>query len=344
MSFADDVLAWFDQYGRKHLPWQQQIDAYRVWLSEIMLQQTQVTTVIPYFQRFTRHFPTVEALAAASIDEVLHLWSGLGYYSRARNLHRTAQIVTTDYHGRFPQQVAQLAALPGIGRSTAGAIAAIAFGQQAAILDGNVKRVLARCYAIDGWPGKADVLQQLWQIAETNTPARRVNDYTQAMMDLGATVCTRSKPRCDSCPLQSRCLALQQGNCNDYPGKKPKKNLPLRSTCLLLVSHGDDILLQQRPPTGIWPGLWSLPETAVDDDIDDWCSRQLPGSDYRRETLPGFRHSFSHYHLDIYIEHIRLAQKPLLAMEAPGRLWYNRQLPAAVGLAAPVSRILKSLG
>lgn len=343
MTFAKDVLAWFDKNGRKNLPWQQDINAYRVWLSEIMLQQTQVATVIPYFERFTEQFPAVENLAAAPLDEVLHLWSGLGYYSRARNLHAAAQMVVSTYNGEFPDDVETLMTLPGVGRSTAGAIAAIAFQKQAAILDGNVKRVLARCYAIGGWPGKSDVLKALWQVAEKNTPAKRVNDYTQAMMDLGATVCTRSKPDCSYCPVQPRCIACKQGNISDYPGKKPKKQLPVRSTCMLLVSHGDDVLLEQRPLTGIWPGLWSLPELPVDADIDAWCLTRLAGTDYRRESLPGFRHTFSHYHLDIQVAHIRLQQKPPAIMEDNGQLWYNRHVPAAVGLAAPVSKILKSL-
>ena len=344
MSFANDVLSWFDKHGRKDLPWQKNINAYRVWLSEIMLQQTQVATVIPYFERFMQHFPDVTSLAEAPQDEVLHLWSGLGYYSRARNLHKAAQMVVDTYRGWFPHTVDELMTLPGVGRSTAGAIAAIAYKQHATILDGNVKRVLARSHAIPGWPGKTNVLKQLWQIAESHTPEKRVNDYTQAMMDLGATVCTRSKPTCDACPLQSRCIAFEQGNVSDYPGKKPKKNLPVRSTCMLLICAGDDVLLEKRPPKGIWASLWSLPELPIEADADQWCLTRLPGSDYRRKTLPGFRHTFSHYHLDIHIEHIRLDRKPATVMEESGQLWYNRHVPAAVGLAAPVIRILKSLG
>lgn len=341
--FADTVLQWFDQHGRKQLPWQQNISAYRVWVSEIMLQQTQVATVIPYYQRFMQRFPDVETLAAAPLDDVLHHWSGLGYYSRAKNLHKAAQNVVSAYHGEFPHTVEALVELPGIGRSTAGAIAAIAYQQQAAILDGNVKRVLARCYAIGGWPGITAVQQQLWQIAENNTPAKRVNHYTQAMMDLGAMVCTRSKPKCLLCPLQSHCLAFAQGNPQDYPGKKPKKTLPEKTTRMLLIRQGDDVLLQQRPLTGIWPGLWSLTELDMDEDIDNYCHSRFAGIHYQRESLPGFRHTFSHYHLDIAVEHIQLAQKPQRVMEDNSQLWYNVQQPASVGLAAPVSRILKSV-
>src|SRR5690606_6541720 len=210
-DFAQRVLVWFDQHGRKHLPWQQGITPYRVWLSEIMLQQTQVATVIPYFERFIARFPDVQSLAAAPIDDVLHLWTGLGYYARARNLHRCAQTIVRDYGGEFPASVAALSELPGIGRSTAGALASIAHQQRAAILDGNVKRVLARHHAIDGWPGTTQTLSQLWQFAEQHTPDKRSDHYTQAMMDLGATVCTRSKPACDHCPVADSCIAYAQG-------------------------------------------------------------------------------------------------------------------------------------
>ena len=231
-SFSDRVLHWFDAHGRKHLPWQQQISAYRVWVSEIMLQQTQVTTVIGYFERFMQRFPDVVTLANAPQDDVLHLWTGLGYYARARNLHKAAQQIATDHGGEFPQTLEQVMALPGIGRSTAGAILSIACGKSHPILDGNVKRVLARYYAIEGWPGKRAVEDTLWQHATENTPATRTNHYTQAMMDLGAMICTRSKPACDKCPLQSDCIAYAQGKQNEYPGKKPKKTLPVKSTVM----------------------------------------------------------------------------------------------------------------
>ena len=259
--FSQSVLTWFDKHGRKHLPWQQNITPYRVWLSEIMLQQTQVATVIPYFERFTAQFPDVHSLAIAPIDQVLHLWTGLGYYARARNLHRCAQTVVAQYDGEFPSTVKTLCELTGIGRSTAGAIVSIAFQQRAAILDGNVKRVLARYHAVEGWPGQTETLNQLWEIAEQYTPDKRANDYTQAMMDMGATLCMRTKPSCERCPLQSGCIAYAQGAQNRYPSKKPKKDIPVKSVQLLMLRDpAGDILLQQRPPQGIWGGLWSFPE------------------------------------------------------------------------------------
>lgn len=341
-TFADKILTWFDRHGRHHLPWQEGITPYRVWISEIMLQQTQVATVIPYFQRFMASFPDVETLAAAPLDEVLHHWSGLGYYTRAKNLHRAAQQVVNDFGGQFPADVETLSSLPGIGRSTAGAIIAIAHKKRAVILDGNVKRVLARHEAIEGWPGKTAVQEQLWDVAEAYTPAKRTNAYTQAMMDLGATLCTRSKPRCGDCPVQSTCQAHRQGRETAYPGKKPKKELPVKSTRMLVISHGEELLLQQRPLTGIWPGLWGFVEIPLAADIDQAC-RQLGLARFQRADLGGFRHTFSHYHLEISIEHIRVAKKPAAVMEDRQSLWYNTQQPAAVGLAAPVTRIIDRL-
>ncbi|MEM8983520.1 MAG: A/G-specific adenine glycosylase, partial [Pseudomonadota bacterium] len=246
-NFADRLLDWYHEHGRHDLPWQQPRTPYRVWLSEIMLQQTQVSTVIPYFERFTRDYPDVHALAAATEDDVLHRWSGLGYYARARNLLKTAKIVSTDYDGEFPQTVDELVELPGIGRSTAGAIAALGYGVVAPILDGNVKRVLARYHAIDGWPGKTATLQRLWAAAETHTPgAEHISAYTQAIMDLGATLCTRSKPLCPVCPQETECNANAEGRVLDYPGKKPKKAKPQRSTTMLLAEHDGAVLLARR--------------------------------------------------------------------------------------------------
>jgi A/G-specific adenine glycosylase len=341
--FAKNILNWFDQHGRKHLPWQQNISAYRVWISEIMLQQTQVTTVIPYFERFMRSFPTVESLAAAPLDEVLHHWSGLGYYTRAKNLHKAANMVVDDFAGEFPNSVEQLCQLPGIGRSTAGAIIAIAFQRRAVILDGNVKRVLTRHEAIAGWPGKTTVHDELWLVAERLTPTQRVADYTQAMMDLGATLCTRSQPRCTECPIQKSCRAFNEQRIKEFPGKKPKKILPVKSTRMLVISHKQDILLQQRPLSGIWPGLWSFIEISPADDIDDYCQQHLRLKKYQRQSLEGFRHTFSHYHLDISIEHIEIPTKLAQIMEDRQQLWYNKQQPQSIGLAAPVTRILKML-
>ena len=341
-KFSTTVLTWFDQHGRKHLPWQQNITPYRVWLSEIMLQQTQVTTVIPYFERFTQQFPNVQSLAAAHIDEVLHLWTGLGYYARARNLHRCAQTVVSQYKGEFPNSVELLCELSGIGRSTAGAIVSIAFQQRAAILDGNVKRVLARYCAIDGWPGQTEPFNQLWQIAEQYTPDTRCNHYTQAMMDLGATLCTRSRPACERCPLQSGCMAYAQGEPTRYPGKKPKKILPEKFVQLLMLRNSNgEILLQQRPPQGIWGGLWSFPELPSDADNNLFCEDNF-GAVINSEIWNSYRHTFSHYHLDITPVLIQLG-KTKAGISSGGSHWYNLHQPSALGLAAPVKKLLEKL-
>ena len=341
-KFSHAVLKWFDKHGRKHLPWQQQITPYRVWLSEIMLQQTQVTTVIPYFERFIKKFPDVHSLAAAPIDQVLHLWTGLGYYARARNLHRCAQTIVAQYHGEFPNSVAALSELSGIGRSTAGAIVSIAFQKRAAILDGNVKRVLARYHAIDGWPGQSDTLQQLWEIAEQHTPSKRCNDYTQAMMDMGATVCTRSKPACERCPLQGGCIAYAQGEQSRYPGKKPKKDLPEKAVQLLMLRNPNgEILLQQRPPQGIWGGLWSFPELDIEADAELYATDNF-GKISNSETWNSYRHTFSHYHLDITPVLLQLSKTPR-GIASGGNHWYSLQQPEALGLAAPVKKLLEKL-
>ncbi|WP_286807060.1 MULTISPECIES: A/G-specific adenine glycosylase [unclassified Marinimicrobium] len=340
--FARAVLRWFDRHGRKHLPWQQNINAYRVWLSEIMLQQTQVTTVIPYFERFMERFPTVEALAEAPVDEVLHLWTGLGYYARARNLHRCAQQVVSEHGGAFPRSVEALSDLPGIGRSTAGAIASIAYGEHAAILDGNVKRVLARHYAVPGWPGQTAVQNALWEYAEVNTPKRRVGDYTQAMMDLGATLCTRTRPQCDQCPVNDSCIARAQGNPTDYPGKKPKKDKPVKAVQFLMLRNpAGDILLQQRPPQGIWGGLWGFPELAREKDAQVHVQDHY-GEVVDREIWDSYRHTFSHYHLDITPVLLQLAREPDRVGER-AQTWYRLDRPEALGLAAPVKKLLQQL-
>ncbi|TQV77659.1 A/G-specific adenine glycosylase [Exilibacterium tricleocarpae] len=341
--FSKVVLAWFDQHGRKHLPWQRDINAYRVWVSEIMLQQTQVNTVIPYFERFMQTFPTVATLAAAPVDEVLHLWTGLGYYARARNLHRCAAVVVEQYGGEFPDTVEQLSELPGIGRSTAGAICSIAYGKSAPILDGNVKRVLARFHAVSGWPGKSSVLKQLWEHAEAYTPKRRNGDYTQAMMDLGATLCSRGKPACGLCPLKDGCQAYRQGNPADYPGKKPKKELPVRQVQMLMLRNpGGELLLQRRPPQGIWGGLWSFPELPAEESPEDYC-RDHDLMLAERETWDSYRHTFSHFHLDITPVLLQLNREPDRIMAAGRSVWYNVRRPEALGLAAPVKRLLEQL-
>jgi A/G-specific adenine glycosylase len=273
---------------------------------------------------------------------VLHLWTGLGYYARARNLHRCAQTVVAEHGGEFPDSVEALAALPGIGRSTAGAIVSIAHRRRAAILDGNVKRVLARHRAIDGWPGQTDVLKQLWHWAEQFTPEDRCHDYTQAMMDLGALVCTRSRPACELCPVRADCLALAQGETGRYPGKKPGKSLPVKSVQLLMLRNpAGDILLQQRPPQGIWGGLWSFPELASDADARQHCEDHFSPV-MAGEVWDSYRHTFSHYHLDITPVLLQLEQEPVCVQEA-ANLWYNPRRPDNLGLAAPVKRLLEKL-
>ena len=343
-AFAQRVLAWFDQHGRKDLPWQQDIDPYRVWVSEIMLQQTQVRTVIPYFERFMAAFPTVEALAAAPLDNVLHLWAGLGYYARARNLHRAARQVCTEPGGTFPDTVEQLCELPGIGRSTAGAIVSIAFRQRAVILDGNVKRVLARYRAVAGWPGRSAVHNQLWQIADQYTPARRTADYSQAMMDLGATLCTRTAPTCQRCPLAGDCEARLRGEQSSFPGRKPRKTLPVKSTTLVMArASNGDVWLERRPAPGVWGGLWCFPEIADPGQAADWCLDRWGLEPACIEVWQPFRHTFSHYHLDIRPVALTLPGSPAGVLAGSDQLWYNRGQPQAVGLAAPVASLLARL-
>ncbi len=341
-SFAQRLLHWFDQYGRKDLPWQQDINPYRVWLSEIMLQQTQVSTVIPYYQRMSSAYPDVHALAAAPLDEVLHQWTGLGYYARARNLHKAAQIVSTEFDGVFPDSVEQLQALPGIGRSTAGAICAIAHNRHCPILDGNVKRVLARHHAIPGWPGKSAVANTLWNIAEDKTPVERTRDYTQAIMDLGATVCTRSKPACTQCPVNTDCRAFTLGETQLYPGKKVRKALPIRQVLLLIIRDKQrQVLLQQRPPSGIWGGLWSFPECDNEAELVTLCQRfNIEINNYQlAKTL---RHTFSHFHLDytpVYID----AQSADTRIADSTQRWVVPTAHGEIGLPAPILTLLQAL-
>jgi A/G-specific adenine glycosylase len=339
-QFSDAVLAWFDQYGRHDLPWQQSKQAYPTWISEIMLQQTQVSTVIPYFQRFIEKFPDVFALAAADIDEVLHLWTGLGYYARARNLHKAANQVVNHYHGEFPLSISELEGLSGIGKSTAGAILSISSNRRAAILDGNVKRVLARFYAVQGWSGKTEVAKQLWHFAEHNTPYTRAGDYTQAMMDMGATMCTRSKPKCDHCPLLSGCSAKAQNRVAEFPYSNPKKILPVRQTLMLIIENKQaEKLLYKRPPSGLWGGLWSLPQIVDLRDIK--AEYGLDVDINTAQYLAPVRHTFSHFHLDITPVRISLNTDSQQIMEALPTLWYNSAQPAEVGLATPVKKLLQ---
>ncbi len=342
--FAKRVLNWFERHGRKDLPWQQPRDPYRVWVSEIMLQQTQVATVIPYFDRFMRRFPDLATLASAPIDQVLHHWSGLGYYARARNLHHCARTLSQRHAGSFPQEVSELAALPGIGRSTAGAIRSLGHGQPAAILDGNVKRVLARYFAIEGWTGSSAVQKRLWSLSQSLTPKRRCDDYNQAMMDLGALLCGRRRPACGECPLEDGCRARQQGNPEAYPEAKPRKGLPLKTTrMVILADRQGRILLQRRPPSGIWGGLWSLPECPPETTVAQWCRERMGFEIERPHSLPVRRHTFSHFRLDIEPVRARIKNPKRRVMDGEEWVWYNLSQPDNRGLAAPIARILQEL-
>jgi len=335
---APRVLDWFDTFGRKDLPWQKQLLPYPVWISEIMLQQTQVSTVIPYFERFMLRFPEVADLASAHLDEVLALWTGLGYYARARNLHKTARMITQDWGGALPSRQADLMTLPGIGRSTAGAIAAICYGEAVAILDGNVKRVIARHFAIPGWPGQSKTTQALWAHAEAQTPSARVADYTQAMMDLGATVCTTKHPRCFACPLETSCLAKKGNRIDEYPGKKPKQAKPKKSTAMLIIRTGrGDIRLVQRPAEGIWGGLYSFPECGIED-----LETLLPSTAITQIHLPAFKHQFTHFELSIQPVLIDIQRRRDVS-RVPNEAWLKPDQPPTFGLSRPAERIIKAV-
>ena len=342
MGFASRAIAWQRAHGRHDLPWQGTGDPYRVWISEIMLQQTQVATVIPYFLRFVAVFPDVRALAASPIDRVLERWSGLGYYRRAHHLHAAAQRVVRDHGGVFPRDAATLATLPGIGRSTASAIAALAYGARTAILDGNVKRVLARHRGVAGYPGAPTVEAALWAIAESLLPDDDTAIYTQALMDLGATVCTRSSPRCGACPVADDCVALRDGRIAELPSPRPRRALPQRAVRVLLFERGGAILLEKRPPLGVWGGLWSLPEIALDDDPRSFARARfgvdaLPGA-----TLAPIDHAFTHFALTLHPLRMTVAAWPLSA-EAPDRAWLVRDEALGAALPAPIRKLLRAL-
>lgn len=385
-GFADAVIDWHAAHGRHDLPWQSDPSPYRVWVSEIMLQQTRVGTVIPYFQRFMARFPDIESLARAEIDQVLHLWTGLGYYARARNLHKAARTIMREHGGRLPPTVEELERLSGIGRSTAGAIVCLGHGRPAPILDGNVKRVLARCFAVEGYPGTSKTGAELWALAERLLPENtaenqpggqssgergRAAAYTQGMMDLGATLCARANPDCPRCPLRRRCLARQRGEIDRHPGKRAAKALPVRSVAMFILQNGDGrVLLEKRPPHGVWGSLYSLPQV----DLPQSQSRakmsaspasgaarsvgksealplppppaQTMGLRYRDEPpveLPGIKHSFTHFQLDIVPVLYRVDSADTAVAESGRWLWYAIDNPAEVGLAAPIRKLLASL-
>lgn len=309
-----------------------------------MLQQTQVTTVIPYFERFLQHYPTLSDLANASIDEVLDLWSGLGYYARARNLHKTAQILHTQYASEFPSSLETLQTFPGIGRSTAGAIASLSMGQSAPILDGNVKRVLCRFFAIHGWTGKADTLKKLWKITTDLTPQQNTASFNQAMMDMGATLCTRSKPDCPRCPLRTNCLALEKEITQELPTPKKQSTLPIKKRYWLVLKSTSGIFLQQNPPTGLWGGLWSVPQFEQLSDLENWClQHQISSNDTNRIVLSEQRHTFSHFHLE-YIAVVHTLSQDLEIISEPNRTcWYHPNRHVRIGLPAPISRLIDQI-
>ena len=342
-AFSRQLLDWYDSHGRHDLPWQQPRSAYQVWVSEIMLQQTQVSTVVPYFERFMQHFPEIQDLAAAELDEVLHLWSGLGYYARARNLHRAARRVVEKHGGELPQVFEDLLALPGIGRSTAGAILALACDQRHAILDGNVKRVLCRVFAVRGWPGRRETEKRLWALADDLTPASRIADYTQAIMDLGATLCRRGQPDCARCPLMTGCRAHALGIQTELPTPRPKKARPRRQTTMLLVVDREErVLLRRRAADGLWGGLWSLPELEPGDDPMAWCAERFGVVPTTSQVLATVSHGFTHFELEIQPVMISIESTgDRGVMDGDGWLWYNRRSPSRVGLAAVIERLLK---
>ena len=342
-DFSLRVLDWFHRHGRKELPWQQDPTPYRVWISEIMLQQTQVAMVIPYYERFMERFPTVTALAGADEDEVLRYWSGLGYYARVRNLHEAARQIVSNHHGRFPRDFREVVALPGIGRSTAGAILSLSLGQRHAILDGNVKRVLARHFAVEGWPGQSRVSKQLWKLSEQLTPRDAIGQYNQAMMDLGATLCRRRRPDCPACPLASSCTAHAQGTEERYPSPRPTRKLPQREVQMLLIRDPEGaILLEKRPPAGIWGGLWSFPELTPGENGHTWCKRLGAVIGSTRE-LPSRKHAFSHFQLIIHPQLFLLEKPGSSVLDGDRQVWYKPGHNAIGGLAAPVQSLLQEI-
>jgi len=355
-QFATQVVTWYHHQGRKHLPWQQNKTPYSVWVSEIMLQQTQVATVIPYYQRFMTSFPTITSLANADEDNVLHHWTGLGYYARARNLHKAAKLIESNHQGYFPEDIEQVIALPGIGRSTAGAILSLSLNQHHPILDGNVKRVLARNYLVEGYNGLAKFDKALWQLSETLTPTKDTGIYTQAMMDLGATVCTRSKPSCEICPIKTSCLAMACSLQADFPNKKPKKKIPEKNTIMVIprinTETTDKVLMEKRPPTGIWGGLWCFYEVSDKSEIDkllESLGLKVSTKQDSQQELPTFRHTFSHFHLDIspiiidctQVEPDALSQIYNQEISEPRKQkWYDLRSQTNVGLAASTKKLL----
>lgn len=346
MHFANRIVVWQRDHGRHDLPWQKTTDPYRIWLSEIMLQQTQVTTVIGYYTRFLERFPDIATLACATQGEVMPYWAGLGYYARARNLHRCAQTLVEQWSGRFPPTAEQIATLPGIGPSTAAAIAAFAYDEQTPIMDGNVKRVFTRHFGIEGDPTRREVEQRLWTIARHEVDVDRVGSldmpaYTQGLMDLGATLCTRRQPACDQCPVGHSCVARQQGRQHELPSARPRKVVGLRATAMLLIHSRDHVLLTLRPSPGIWGGLWSLPECAPGEEVEA-AARMCSGSGASPAAMAAFEHVFTHFRLHIQPWHLDLGSVSPAPVTEPMR-WFARSDLPALGLPAPVRKLVDGL-
>ena len=342
-SFSKLLLRWHRREGRSDLPWQRDRDPYRIWISEIMLQQTQVTTVIPYYERFMTRFPHISALASAKLDAVLAEWTGLGYYARARHLHQAAGVIVARYGGVFPDQFDDVVALPGIGRSTAGAILAFSHGQRHAILDGNVKRVLSRYHAVEGWSGRAEVARRLWSLAEAHTPTRSVAAYTQAIMDLGAMVCRR-RPNCVTCPLAGGCKAHNQNQVHCYPTSKPTRPRPRREVVMIMIKDSRGrVLLERRAPSGIWGGLWSFPECPIEEALEPWCRMRFGAGILFESALSVLRHSFTHFELAITPQPARAPKRLTRRMQSTGLLWYKPGESFDGGLAGPVRFLLQQM-
>ena len=338
------MLRWHSAHGRHDLPWQKNKTPYRVWLSEVMLQQTQASTVMPYFERFTARFPDVQALAAADVDEVLHHWTGLGYYARGRNLHKAARQVCELHGGEFPHTQEALEALPGVGRSTAGAIRAIAFGARGVILDGNVKRVLARYHAVPGYPGATATAKTLWTLADQHTPAEQAGIYAQAIMDLGATLCTPRKPSCVSCPVADSCAALAADAVSRYPEKKPKKAKPERHAHILLVTRPSGaVLLERQGARGVWSGLWSPPLVDEPPSEADLADRFGVRATAPLEHWATFRHTFTHYHLDLTPIRVLSTEVPATIRDEDRYTWYDPRDNRPIGLSAPAVKLLEKI-
>lgn len=348
--FSQSIIAWQKVHGRHDLPWQtkpnQASNPYAIWVSEIMLQQTQVSAVIGYYQRFMARFPTIASLASAEQEEVLQYWSGLGYYSRARNLHHAAQTIMDTFDGQFPQDFATMQTLSGIGRSTAAAIASFAFNQVQTILDGNVKRVLARHFLIEGWPSSPAIEKKMWALAESLLPNNDMTAYTQGLMDLGATICTRSKPKCSVCPLNNSCLALAQQRVKDLPTPKPKKAIPQKYTTMLAILNGREVLLEKRPSKGIWGGLWSLPEIGMEEIGVEVALSRFGLSTEAQEPLALVQHAFTHYKLAITPQPLLLTSKAVKATDGKATapyIWLPLLEAIGAAIPTPVRNILLSL-